>query len=70
MSKADRLRACYQHCCTMYVTNRRMTNQTLRDRFGLPEGRAATASLIISKVKLDDADTASRRYARYLPFWA
>lgn len=24
MSKADRIRACYQHCCLMYVSNRRM----------------------------------------------
>jgi ATP-dependent DNA helicase RecG len=76
MSKSDRVRACYQHCCLLYVTGRRMTNQTLRERFGLPEGRVATASLIISaaqeagRVKLDDTDTASRRYARYLPFWA
>lgn len=35
MSKTDRVRACYQHCCLMYVSNRRMSNQSLRERFGL-----------------------------------
>lgn len=76
MSKADRIRACYQHCCLMYVTNQRMTNKSLRDRFRLPEGKAANASQVIAacqeagKIKLDDSDTTSKRYARYLPYWA
>jgi hypothetical protein len=30
MSKGDRVRACYQHCCLMYVTNQRMSNQSLQ----------------------------------------
>jgi ATP-dependent DNA helicase RecG len=76
MSKSDRIRACYQHCCLMYVTNQRMTNKSLRDRFRLPEGKAANASQVIAacqdagKIKLDDSDTTSKRYARYLPYWA
>lgn len=76
MSKADRLRACYQHCCLLYVSNQRMSNQTLRERFKLQESKAATVSLIIGAakdaglIKPDDTDTNSIRYARYLPFWA
>jgi ATP-dependent DNA helicase RecG len=76
MSKVDRTRACYQHCCLMYVNNKRMSNQSLRERFGLPESKMATASQIIGAakeaglVKVDDAETTSTRYARYLPFWA
>lgn len=35
MSKGDRVRACYQHCCLMFVTNQRLSNQSLRLRFGL-----------------------------------
>ncbi len=27
MSKPDRIRACYQHCCLLYVSNQRMSNQ-------------------------------------------
>ena len=37
MSRADRVRACYQHCCLRYVSNEPMTNQSLRERFRLAE---------------------------------
>lgn len=76
MSRADRIRACYQHCCLRYVTNRRMSNQSLRERFRLGESSSATVSLIIGAtkdvglIKLDNTETNSTRYARYLPFWA
>lgn len=76
MSKSDRVRACYQHCCLMYVTNQRMSNQSLRERFGVSEAKAATVSLVIGaakearRIKADESDTTSTRYARYLPFWA
>ena len=75
MSKTDRIRACYQHCCLMYVTNKRMTNQSLRERFSLPESKAALVSQIINtaveagQIKLDDSESTSRRYARYIPNW-
>lgn len=76
MTKADRVRACYQHCCLQYVTGQRMSNQSLRQRFGLSESKAATVSLVIGAakdaglIKADDSETLSSRYARYLPFWA
>ena len=76
MSKADRIRACYQHCALKYVSNERMSNQSLRERFKLPESKAATASQVIGAtkeaglIKADESDTTSTRYARYLPFWA
>jgi ATP-dependent DNA helicase RecG len=76
MSKTDRIRACYQHCCLMYVSNQRMTKQSLRARFGLPESKAATVSQVIGATKekelirADKTDSTSSRYARYLPFWA
>ena len=76
MSKNDRTRACYQHCCLLYVSNQRMSNQSLRERFGVPESMASTISLVIGAtkeaglIKSDDSETMSTRYARYLPFWA
>ncbi len=76
MSKADRVRACYQHCCLMYVSNQRMSNQSLRERFKLSEAKAATVSQVIAaaleagQIRLDDSETTSRRYAKYLPGWA
>lgn len=53
-----------------------MSNQSLRERFKLPESKAATVSLVIgatkeaSLIKPDETDSTSTRYARYLPFWA
>jgi len=76
MSKPDRIRACYQHCCLKYVSNQRMSNQSLRERFRLPESKAVTVSQVIGAtkeagfVKSDESETSSTRYARYLPFWA
>lgn len=76
MSKSDRIRACYQHCCLLYVSNQRMSNQSLRERFRLAEHKAATVSQVIGAakdagvIKIDDSETTSNRYARYLPFWA
>ena len=76
MNKKDRIRACYEHCCLLYVSNQRMSNQTLRERFNLPESAAATVSVIMGAakeagvIKPDSAETNSTRYARYLPFWA
>src|SRR3989338_8250112 len=76
MDRNDRVRACYQHCCLRYVMNEKMSNQSLRERFKLLEERAETVSRIIRDrmqaglVKLDNPESTSRRYARYVPFWA
>jgi len=78
MSKADRIRACYQHCCLRFVFNRQMTNASLRARFGLEDAPAGSsiASQIIAAtkkarlIKPKHAAGASLRYACYLPFWA
>lgn len=76
MSKTDRIRACYQHCCLLYVSNQRMSNQSLRERFNFSETKAALISIVIAEtkdlglIKTDMAKTDSTRYARYLPFWA
>ncbi len=76
MDRNDRTRACYQHCCLRYVMNEIMTNQSLRERFKLPERRAETVSRIIrdtldaGKIKLTDQSITSMRYRSYIPFWA
>ncbi len=77
MDRNDRIRACYQHCCLCYVMNQKMTNRSLRERFGLAETKAVTASQIIAatieagQIKLDAKNTSSSpRYNRYIPFWA
>ena len=76
MDRNDRIRACYQHCCLRYVMNEQMTNQSLRERFKLPQNKSATVSQIIAatmesgKIKLADTAQKSTRYRRYVPFWA
>jgi predicted HTH transcriptional regulator len=76
MDRDDRVRACYQHCALKFVISERMTNQSLRERFGLPEKKAAITSQVIAAaidanlVKADETVGGSRKYARYLPFWA
>ena len=76
MDRGDRTRACYQHCALKWVMSERMTNQSLRDRFGLPESKSAIVSQVIAAaieanlIKPDERVGASRRFARYLPFWA
>ncbi len=76
MSKEDRIRACYQHCCLRYVMSEKMTNQSLRDRFKLSEKKSDAISRVIRDalerdlIKLEDPENASRRYAKYTPFWA
>src|ERR1019366_3074282 len=44
MDRDDRTRACYQHCVLKWVMAERMTNQSLRDRFKLPESKSAIIS--------------------------
>lgn len=76
MDRGDRIRACYQHCALRWVMAERMTNQSLRERFRLPESKSAIVSQIISAtiedglIKQDESVGASRRYSRYLPIWA
>lgn len=76
MSREDRIRACFQHCALKWVMSEHMTNQTLRGRFHLPETKSAIISQVIAAtieaglVKPDEAVGTSRKYARYLPFWA
>ncbi|HYG36655.1 MAG TPA: ATP-binding protein [Clostridia bacterium] len=76
MDKKDRVRACYQHCCLLHVSNKVMTNTTLRQRFQIPEQDYPVASRIIREtvvsklIKLEDPESKSRKHAKYVPFWA
>jgi len=76
MDRNDRVRACYQHCCLRYVMNQKMTNQSLRERFKLPEKKTESVSRVIRDameaeiVKLADPTITSLRYRSYVPFWA
>ena len=76
MDRNDRVRACYQHCALRWVMAQRMTNQSLRERFHLADDKAAVTSQIIAAtieatlIKADESVGSSKKFARYLPFWA
>jgi len=76
MDRQDKIRACYQHCCLKYVSNAKMSNLTLRERFKIEEKNSAIASRIIRDtieadlIKEEDSNNKSKKYASYIPFWA
>lgn len=76
MTKNDKIRATYQHSCLKYVTNEKMTNSSLRERFGIAQRNSAIISRIIKDtlekglIKYDDPGSNTRKYAKYVPFWA
>jgi predicted HTH transcriptional regulator len=76
MGRDDRVRACYQHCVLRYVMSKQMTNQSLRERFNLPENKSSIVSQIIAFaaesgfIKPDGKAGGSRKFARYIPIWA
>jgi predicted HTH transcriptional regulator len=75
MDQKDRVRACYQHACLCDVSNEHMTNSSLRERLGVDQKNYATVSRIIRDtideglVRPIDPNT-SKRYMKYVPFWA
>lgn len=75
MSKEDRIRACYLHCCLKYVNREDMNNTTLRERFGIEPKNSAMVSRIIKQtceaqwVRPYD-ETAGSKAMRYVPCWA
>ncbi|MBK8568285.1 MAG: putative DNA binding domain-containing protein [Saprospiraceae bacterium] len=76
LSKDEKIRACYQHCCLKYVSSETMTNQSLRERFKVEEKDISVVSRIIKDaldagmIKLSDPESASRKFSKYIPIWA
>jgi hypothetical protein len=59
-----------------YVTHQETNNQSLRARFHLPENKSVVVSQVIAAtveaglIKAEDEAAGSRKFARYIPFWA
>ncbi len=78
MDKQERISACYQHCCLKYEMGELMTNTSLRERFGLEDDKKSTyvMSKVIGhvleseKIKYSNPENTSRRYVKYVPYWA
>lgn len=76
MSTHERTWAVFMHACRLYAARSAMTNSTFRKRYALPPGRSSLVSLAIQQtvdeglIRPQDAESTSKRYARYLPFYA
>jgi len=75
MDRADRVRAVYLHACLRYVNQERMTNASVRERFGIERHNSATASRLIreaveARLVVPYDSEAGRKFMRYVPFWA
>ncbi len=76
MDKQNKIRACYLHACLKYASGENMTNQSLRERFGIGEKNYPMVSRIIAEtidaklIKDPDPENKSRKYAKYVPYWA
>lgn len=75
MTMTERVHACYLHACLRYLTHDYMTNESLRERFGVSEKKIASISRVISSAKKHGAilpaeEGQSNKFARYIPHWA
>jgi len=76
MSKQDKIRACYQHCCILHENNKEMTNQSVRERFEIDKKNYSIASRIIGDtvaaglIKVAIPENESRKLASYIPYYA
>jgi ATP-dependent DNA helicase RecG len=76
MDREERVRACYQHACLLYVSGKRMTNATLRARLGIKESNYPMASRIIRDtidgklIRAHLIGSGGKKDSSYVPFWA
>jgi ATP-dependent DNA helicase RecG len=70
MSKPDKVRACYQHCCLKYVSGDYMSNQSLRERFDVDKKNYSIISRIIRETFEAGLIKEYEKSRMYVPFWA
>ena len=76
LNRAERIRACYQHACLLYVSGQRMSNASFRKRLGIADKNYPQASSVIQDavreklIKPHGKGSASKRDTTYVPFWA
>ncbi|MEO1654099.1 MAG: ATP-binding protein [Bacteroidota bacterium] len=76
LDRQEKFRATYQHCCIKQVNGEYMSNQSLRQRFGVAERNYSMISRLIAEaieeglIHPSDPESKSKKHARYIPFWA
>jgi ATP-dependent DNA helicase RecG len=75
MDSTERIRACYQHAALSFIIDKRVTNTTIRERFGIEQQNYPAASKILSEtvksklIKVYD-NNVPKNQRHYVPFWA
>ncbi|MDT0210488.1 RNA-binding domain-containing protein [Curtobacterium sp. BRD11] len=75
MQREDKVRAVYFHACLRWASYERLTNASLRSRFGISASNSSQVSRLISdaieagQIALYD-DTVGHRAKSYVPYWA
>jgi ATP-dependent DNA helicase RecG len=76
MTSEERIESCYQHCIIEYYGNGGFNNASLRKRFGMHDKQATQISLLIKeaisagKIKPKEEENISKKFSRYVPYWA
>jgi ATP-dependent DNA helicase RecG len=76
MTIDERVWSTFLHCSIRYESSDRLTNTSLRERFGLDDGKTTLVSQTIAAaidaglIKLDPRVGRSRRLAKYVPYFA
>ena len=77
MTKQQRKEAVYWHACLCYARREAMSNQSVRERFGLDDSRSSrlAVSRLIREcceegLIREEDPTVGTRYRRYIPAWA
>ena len=73
LERWQRIQICYQHTCLRFHETKKMTNTTLRERFGIEDQNAAQMSRVIRESLNEGFIVAAdpdRPKSGYVPFWA
>lgn len=70
MSKKDKVRAVYQHCCLKYLSGAYMTNKSLRERFNIDDKSYPIISRLIKDAIASKLILEYDNARMYIPFWA
>lgn len=70
MTLEDKIRACYQHAVLKWIENKKMTNESLRERLGIEKQNYSVASRIISETLKADKIKEAKKAKEYIPSWA
>lgn len=76
MSQEERIEAVYQHSVIQFLSNSSLTNKSLRERLRMTTHQRPQISLLIKqalsagRIKLEDPNNLSTKFAKYVPYWA